>query len=143
MAEDRLMEQTAPYPEVLEELVGQLEYRPGWRFSLEAIDRGQGSSGLTLAVWGRYPNSYRPEEIISVVHYFPVPPAAYDRGSWQRWIFERLLEVERHEAMEFFAVAGVRPYAPNHGPGHDPYVTRELATDEDRRTSFRGEVKED
>lgn len=34
----------------------------------------------------------------------------------------------------------VRPYAPLHGPGNDPYLIAELATDEDRRTSFRGDL---
>lgn len=33
-----------------------------------------------------------------------------------------------------------RPYAPSHGPGNDPYLVRELGTDIDRRTSFRGEL---
>lgn len=36
------MRQVAPYPTVLAELVEQLEYRPGWRFDLVDIDRGQG-----------------------------------------------------------------------------------------------------
>lgn len=40
--------------------------------------------------------------------------------------------------MEFFVIDGERPYAPNHGPGHDPYTIRETSTDEERRTSFRG-----
>ena len=34
----------------------------------------------------------------------------------------------------------VRPFAPNHGPGFDPYAVRELTTNEARRTSFRGTV---
>jgi hypothetical protein len=33
-----------------------------------------------------------------------------------------------------------RPYAPSHGPGNDPYLVRELGTDIDKRTSFRGEL---
>jgi hypothetical protein len=76
-----------------------------------------------------------------VRHLFPVPPAAYNRDSWQRWLFERLLEVERHEAMEFFQIDGTKPYAPNHGPGWDPYLITQLTTDIDRRTNFRGEVQ--
>lgn len=34
----------------------------------------------------------------------------------------------------------VHPYAPNHGPGRDPYVIFEYATDEHRRTRFTGEL---
>lgn len=69
-----------------------------------------------------------------------MPPASYNRQSWRRWLFEQVLLVERHEACEFFVVDGERPYAPRHGPGNDPYVVVEYAKDEDRRTSFRGEV---
>jgi hypothetical protein len=33
-----------------------------------------------------------------------------------------------------------RSFAPSHGPGNDPYLVREIGTDLDQRTSFRGEV---
>lgn len=36
-----------------------------------------------------------------------------------------------------------RPFAPNHGPGFDPYRVVEYETDEARRTSFRGDLKPD
>ena len=35
----------------------------------------------------------------------------------------------------------VRPYAPCHGPGDDPYIIHEYAIDQQRRTNFRGTVK--
>ena len=77
----------------------------------------------------------------------PVPPAAFDTRSWQRWLFDQLLLVEQHEAMEFFAIHdspggehAVRPFAPSHGPGNSPYTVLEYATDLDRRTKFTGEV---
>lgn len=137
------MRQEAPDPTVLAELVEALAYRPGWTFILADIDRGQGSVGLTLDIVTLGYDSYHPErgERYSVHHYMPVPPAAFDRRSWQRWLFEQILLVERHEAMEFFAVDGARPYAPHHGPGNDPYIVFEHGTDLDVRTSFRGEVK--
>ena len=138
------MVQEAPFPYELAMLVDRLAYRPGWRFELAHIDRGQGSVGLTLDIITCGYNSYHPDrgETYHVHHYMPVPPAAYDRRSWQRWLFEQCLLVERHEACEFFVVDGERPYAPNHGPGNDPYIVAELTTDEARRTSFRGDVKE-
>ena len=40
-------------------------------------------------------------QIYRVVHYFPVPPAAYNEESWKRWLLDRLIEVETHEACEF------------------------------------------
>lgn len=134
--------QEAPYPAILADLVSRLTYRKGWMFSLRDVDRGQGSEGLTLSVYGQYPDTYNPEQLIRVVHYFPVPPAAYDERSWRRWLFERVLEVERHEAMEFFRIDGERPYAPHHGPGNDPYIVFEYGTDLDVRTKFTGEVSE-
>lgn len=139
---DETMTQQAPYPHVLKELVDAMEYRPNWEFSLEHVDRGQGSAGLTLKVLTAGLNTYHPErgETYRVWHYMPVPPAAYDRRSWQRWLLEQLLLIERHETCEFFQIAGERPYAPHHGPGNDPYIVFDHGSDEDVRTSFRGEV---
>ena len=85
-----------------------------------------------------------------------VPPAAYNERSWLWWLFNQILLVEQHEAMEFFrfpvpprydasanahfAMPDHRPYGPLHGPGNDPYLIQVLSTDEERRTSFRGEL---
>jgi hypothetical protein len=133
--------QTAPYPNELATLINELSYKQHWRFSLQDLDRGQGSVGLTLVINITGPDSYHPEKIISVNHYFPVPPAAYDERSWRRWLFDRLGDVEIHERCEFFTVDGDKPYAPSHGPGNDPYLIREIGTDIDQRRSFRGELK--
>lgn len=150
------MRQEAPYPAILARLVASLGYKAGWRFQLvDDLDRDQGSRGLTLVINITGPNSYRPWEKISVNHYMPVPPAAYDERSWRRWLFDQVLLVERHEACEFFLLhvdeAGgladldsgyaQRPYAPSHGPGNDPYLIREVGTELDARTSFRGVAK--
>ena len=135
--------QIAPDPVELRELVEVMAYRPGWTFRLiDDLDRGQGSVGLTLDIVTLGYNSYHPEqgENYGVHHYMPVPPASYNRASWQRWLFDQCVLVDRHEAMEFFQIDGSRPYAPNHGPGWDPYIVTELTTEVDRRTSFRGEV---
>ena len=144
------MRQAAPYPDLLAALVRRLHYRPGWTFRLVDHDRGQGSEGLTLVITTLGYDSYHPEwgEHYRVNHYMPVPPAAFDERSWQRWLFDQLLLVERHECMEFFVLCSepggedhVRPYAPSHGPGNDPYIVREIGTDLDRRTSFRGDIE--
>lgn len=101
----------APYPVELEALVERCSYRPGWTVELIDMDRGQKSAGLTLVIMTYTVNTYRPEEEVRVNHLFPVPPAAYDERSWQRWLFERFHDVELHE------------------------------TDLDQRTTFRGEVR--
>ena len=134
--------QAAPWPGWLDDLVRRLTYRPGWTFALAHIDRLQRGEGLTLDIVTNGFNSYHPDrgESYQVHHYMPVPPAAYDRRSWQRWLLEQLLLVESHEACEFFTVDGVRPYAPNHGPGRNPYTIVEVGTAEAAATSVRGEV---
>lgn len=137
------MSQTAPYPTALAALVAATTYRPGWAVRLIAeYDRGQGSAGLTLVITTDTVNSYNHEQPMYVNHLFIVPAAAYDERSWRRWLFERFHDVELHECAEFFTVGGVKPYAPSHGPGNDPYLIREVGTELDRRTSFRGEVND-
>jgi hypothetical protein len=133
------MRQVAPYPKPLTSLMERLQYKPGWRFELETIDRGQGSEGLTLVICLTCQDSYHPEQTMSVNHYMIVPSAAYDERSWRRWLFDQILLVEQHEACEFFLLDGNRPYAPHHGPGNNPYTIFDHGTAEDAQTTFRGE----
>ncbi|HEY2641671.1 MAG TPA: hypothetical protein VGI66_17515 [Streptosporangiaceae bacterium] len=139
--------QEAPYPDALAYLVERTRYKEHWQFGLGYLDRGQGSTGLTLTIRRYGPDAYHPDRIMPVHHYFIVPAASYNMRSWQRWLFDRIRDVESHEAAEFFQICdspgsehAVRPYAPLHGPGNDPYLVAEMASDEDRRTSFRGEL---
>lgn len=143
--------QYCPYPDILQELVDQCQLGLGgdWKVWLADYERdddhGRGAAGgLTLVVRTSGYDTYHPEhgQNYRVHHYFPVPAATYDRRSWQRWLFERYVDVWRHEAMESFVIDGVRPYAPSHGPGNDPYLVREVGTEEDRRTRFTGELLE-
>ncbi|MGH3203865.1 MAG: hypothetical protein ACRDP5_17700 [Streptosporangiaceae bacterium] len=148
-SEHTTMRQVAPYPQELADLVAKLSYRVdrGWRVWLEdnlqrdKPGRHSGESrGMTLVVQRCGPDTYHPDNVIAVNHYFPVPPATFNRQSWRRWLFDRLGDVDDHERCEDFIIDGRRPFAPNHGPGWNPYLITELATDEDRRTSFRGEL---
>lgn len=145
------MRQYAPEPAELFELIKHVSYRPDWAFRLVDTtrdwlrdDRGNAikglSGGLTLIITVITPDSYNHGDTISVAHYFAVPPATYNIDSWRRWLFEQILLVERHEAMEFFEIDGVKPFAPNHGPGEDPYRITELTTETARATSFRGVI---
>jgi len=155
-----MMHQSAPYPHILADLVAKLKYRPGWSFTLEDIERDKpgvhsgAARGLTLVgLTGNFTwdeehghqyvgamDAYHPEQSRPVYFYFPVPAATYDTRSWRRWLFDRIVDVETHEAMEYFAIGDERPYSPSHGPGNDPYMVREVGTDLDKRTSFRGKV---
>jgi hypothetical protein len=123
-------------------LVAQLEYKPGWTVTLEDLERGQGSRGLTLCILIRCADTYEPDKIRPVMHCMPVPPAAFNEHSWRRWLFDQILKVEQHEAAEWFKIAGSRPYAPLHSPGNNPYTIVELATDEERRSDFRGQLQQ-
>jgi hypothetical protein len=134
------MRQIAPDPELLAELVKRIKYKNGWQFWLSDIDRGQGSEGLTLVINVTSPDSYKPEQTIRVNHYMIVPAAAYDERSWVRWLLEQILKVEQHEACEFFQIDEHRPYAPNHGPGRDPYTVMDQGLQKDAETTFRGEL---
>lgn len=136
------MVQAAPYPKLLQGLVGRLSYKEGWKFSLERLDRGQGSTGLTLIVHLTVPDSYDPTKIFRVVHYMIVPPAAFDERSWCRWLFDQILLVEQHEACEFFKIDEHRPYAPNHGEGHNPYTIFDQGFKQDAEVDFRGKRTE-
>jgi hypothetical protein len=134
--------QTAPWPTELEWLVKACKYREGWKFILKPdSDRGQNSNGTTLEIIIDCVDTYAPDEDIRIRHLFIVPAASYNMRSWRRWLFDRILDVEKHEAMEFFQIDGARPYAPNHGPGHDPYIIFEEGTTQEKRTSYLGEER--
>ena len=137
------MKQEALDPVILQELVKKLTYKPGWSIHLEDVDRGQGSVGLTLCILTNTQDSDAPigkSQWTKVMHFMPVPPAAYNEESWRRWLLDQLLLVESHECCEFFRINGVRSFAPLHGPGNDPYRIVEYSTDLERRTTFRGDV---
>lgn len=140
----QLNTQEAPFPTELANLVSKCTLDPGWDIWLEHIDRGQGSRGLTLTIRVEVFDSYHLERgrHYRVLHYFPVPPASYNRRSWQRWLFDRYLDVLQHEGAEMFRIDGERPYAPLHGPGNDPYVIHPLGeiTIQDQRTMYTGEI---
>lgn len=133
--------QTAPFPHELYDIIIATEYRPGWHFMLQYEDRGQGSEGLTLSIFSLGYDTYHPDrsETYRVVHYFPVPPAAFDRRAWERWLLDCLIEVETHECCEFLQIGGARPFAPNHGQGRNPYSVIEVGRVEDAETRFTGE----
>ena len=144
------MRQYAPFPTALAEIVEAMAYKEFWTFELVDLERDHESvhsgsaGGLTLVICSETEDAYRNHRR-SVVHYFPVPAATYDERSWRRWVLDCLIKIETHEACEFFRIQGadgdVRPFAPNHGPGRDPYTIFDHAQDVDRRTSLRGEVQ--
>ncbi len=149
-AQEQILFQEAPWPVELEDLVNSTRLWPGWTMKLQhnllrdtkEIHQREGR-GTTLVITTKTYNTYHYEDgqNYRVHHYFIVPAATYNRKSWMRWLFDRFADVQLHEAMEAFVVNGERPFAPHHGPGENPYVVIETGTDEEARTTFRGEVK--
>lgn len=141
------MRQYAPDPEELDDIIKNMAYRPGWTFDLKDIERdpedthGAAAGGLTFIVFTDVMDAYHPQMHRRVYHYIPVPAATFNRAAWERWVFDRLVEIETHEAAEYYQVEDRRPMAPTHGPGDNPYTVVQYATDEQRNTSFQGKVK--
>lgn len=138
-----MMTQEAPEPDELYDIIAHLQYRPGWKCWIMDGDRGQESKGLTLVIQSIGYDTYNIDrgETYRVNHYFIVPAASYGRQSWLRWVLDRYIDVETHEACEYMVVDGKRPFAPIHAPGFDPYVVREVGSVEDVETTYKGEHK--
>lgn len=101
----------------LQRMLDGLSYRD-WRFVLE----GAAYPRETLVVLLREPDSNGGPRMIAVRHRFALPREDLGPAGWRRWLFDRILQVELHEAMERFRLDGERPFMPEHGLLSDPYV---------------------
>lgn len=111
-----------PYePPYLRELVNSLTYKPRWQFYLGVFSEGVEARGWAFYVISDTENSLDPTQRIRVRHEFLVPPTSWNRDTWAAWLFDRVRDVETHEAGEFFRLDGVREFAPHHSNGEDPY----------------------
>lgn len=95
-------------------LVAGITYKPGWAFKVG------GPLGRYLCVHATTPDSNHPSRERTTQHMFELPDATTAR-EFYRWVFDRLLLAELHEAGEFFTVNGHRPYFPNHQDEGSPY----------------------
>lgn len=147
----RTITMSAPWPDELDDLVNRARHFEGWHFRLVdgTFDDGK-VTGLRLIITVTGPDAYHPDGLRrAIAFHYPVPPVTYDRPSWQRWLFDRVLDVRRHtdgEGLSFEyrrpgpgrdgeAVVRERPFAPFHGPGRDPNRTVEVGVDpEEQRT---------
>jgi hypothetical protein len=91
-----------------------LAYKPGWSFKIA------GPGGRYLCAFARTPDSLHPERERVTQHMWEIPDELDYRG-FARWALERLVDVERHEAAEFFQLDGRRPFWPEHDGG-DAYT---------------------
>jgi hypothetical protein len=109
-------------PQALVDIVAETAYRPCWEIEVDPDYIRGDSRGPTLVIRAYTNDTYSPERILRVNHWFPVPPVNWNRETWTIWLFQRFLDVEHHEASEYFTVAGRRPFAPGHGAGDSPYL---------------------
>lgn len=139
---DRRMLMSAPWPADLDDLVGRARCHDGWSFHLADGEWDDGFvTGLRLIITVRSVDAYHPDRPRGTSFLFPVPVATFDRGSWQRWLWDRVMDVHHHETGEAFGFAyhrpgwdGAmevmeRPFAPFHGPGRDPNRNIEVGVD--------------
>jgi hypothetical protein len=134
MNQSEVMMQVAPYPVDLEAAVNELNYLPEWKFWLSDENRGQGCIGMTLNIVPNKPDSYHPEKHARTRFLYPVPSVAFNRESWEEWLWARIEETEGHERAEWFGFIGEdgekrRPFKPAHPDGWDPGVIRSVVSE--------------
>lgn len=101
------------YPMVLQSVIDVVKYKPGWSFNV----MGFAGSARGLNVRIETINSITGEQAI-LGHQFSIPRNAHlwTREQCEEWVLRRILDVETHEACEFFRIEDQRPYFPGHGP---------------------------
>lgn len=140
-----IMVQRAPWPTELEHAVIELDYMSGWRIWIAEEDRGQGCSGLTLSIVPNNRDSYHPEKHANTRFTYPVPAAAYNRESWEEWLWSCIEETEGHERAEAFKFLQSdgscrRPFKPAHPDGWDPGVVRSVVSESVANTPNAGRL---
>lgn len=127
-----LLRQGIYWPEHLPPLVSAMRLLPGWESYLAVERADDGAGGLHLFIVSDTEDSLRPGSRMRVRHGFLVPAASYNRDTWAAWLFERFMDVLRHEGGEFFQIDGERVFAPHHGNGENPYLVWHHGTEEQR-----------
>ncbi len=114
--------------DTLADVVSRVRYKD-WTVTLEQMterlgEHLAGGYGLTLRVRFDCADSTGKGGPQPLDHIFAVPPASYSAETWERWILDCLIQVETHEAMEWFKVDGRAVFFPAHGAanGFNPYT---------------------
>ncbi len=124
--------------DVLARVVDSARCKPGWSFSLDDED---GALRLFIRIDGVHNYDHSKRFVVSHVH--PVPTTTYNEKSWRRWIFEQCMRTMTHEIGESlrFGSEELRPFAPMHGPGEDPYTVHEVRSETDALTTQDGSIR--
>lgn len=101
-------------------LIETIAYKPGWSFKIG------GPGHRFVCVFARTVDSTAPSRERITQHMFELPDAT--GPDLVRWLFDRLLDIERHEAAEFFRLDGDAPFWPYHQDEGSPYELVERMT---------------
>ncbi len=125
--------------DLLAKIISETRCKPGWTFRL--IDE-DGAKRMVITICGA--DNYAPDRKLTISHYHPVPITTYNEASWRRWIFDHCLATMNHEIGEClrFGDTPVRPFAPMHGPGENPYTVHEIRPEIDALTTQDGSLRE-
>lgn len=124
--------------DILCKVVREARCKPGWSFRMHDED---GALRLVITLSGV--DNYDHSRPYTVAHYHPVPITTYNEKSWRRWVFEQCIRTMNHEIGESlrFGPDEVRPFAPMHGPGEDPYTVHEIRSETDALTIQDGSLR--
>lgn len=99
----------------IEQILAEIEYKPGWKMALRHFDHLQGP---TLCIFALVENSYQPKERIELRIYSQIPPMS-DQSSFEQWLSWRLSQIEVHESMEWLRKGGKPLFDPHAEPPTD------------------------
>jgi hypothetical protein len=107
-------------PPELAGLLARLAYKPGWHFELAPNRSSYSFGGISPFQWmlvisvDDVLDSRGSGTRSSFVTTAPVPDAPEaTREYYTHWLWDQILQAERHEAGEWFVVDGTRPYDPH------------------------------
>jgi hypothetical protein len=97
------------------ELLRRFTYKPGWRFKIagdyEDPPRPPGPGAIQVTF--QAPDAYHPKRVVPIISVIAIPDQPEDEDRLARWLFDRILDIERHEAGEWFVIDGRRPFDPH------------------------------
>jgi hypothetical protein len=122
--------------DLLRKLIEEMDGPPGWTFDFVSK---QGAPFFYIYVPAQ--NNYDPSQERTTRHEHPVPWADFKSKTWRKWLFDRCRASMDHEMGEMVRWGDLRPFAPTHGPGEDPYTVREYRDPIDALTTQDGSVR--
>lgn len=139
--------------EPLRALLADLTYKPGWRWRLTEPEGVAEAHRLVRQHGGRCGAMLRLGHLevqvacqdsinlgdILVTHMVAIPAVGFvgewPTALWRRWLLDTFVGIETHEACEFFALDGERPYWPAHGTVQEPGNPYRVPVQEDERAA--------